>query len=130
MSLQGMFVHECDIYHLQSKTEGGSYGQPGQTTYYYKDTPDVLSQNCYFAENSATAAPTTIQSAPNQLNNGQVKVLFMPGTDVKHNDKVVKKNTNVTYYIRNPFPVVHPLTGEVSHIKAIAERKSEPWLTK
>ncbi|MBO1583154.1 DUF3599 family protein [Bacillus sp. XF8] len=130
MSLQGMFVHECDIYHLQKEKKSGSYGQPAEEVYSYKETPDIAEQSCYFAENVATAAATTIQSAPNQLNNEQVKVLFMPGIDVRHNDKVIKKNTNVTYYIRNPFPVVHPLTEEVNHIKAIAERKTEPWLTK
>lgn len=130
MSLQGMFVHECDIYHLQKEQKLGSYGQPGEWVYSYKETPDIADQNCYFVENDATDALTTIQSAPNQLNNEQIKVLFMPGTDVKHNDKVIKKNTNVTYYIRNPFPVVHPLTGESYHIKAIAERKTEPWLQK
>ncbi|PER25433.1 DUF3599 family protein [Bacillus cereus] len=126
MSLQGMFVHECDIYHLQKKELPGKYGQPGEIVYYYNDIPDISEQNCYFVESTTTS----IQSAPNELNNQDIRVLFMPGTDIKHNDKVVKKNTNVTYYIRNPFPVMHPLTGEVSHIKAIAERKSEPWLTK
>ncbi|MEX0134924.1 DUF3599 family protein [Bacillus nitratireducens] len=130
MSLQGMFIHECDIYHLQKKEQPGKYGQPGETVYYYNETPDIAEKSCYFAENVATAAPDTIQSSPNQLNTEQIKVLFIPGTDVRHNDKVNKKNTNVTYYIRNPFPVVHPLTGEVYHIKAIAERKKEPWLTK
>ncbi|MFB7351969.1 DUF3599 family protein [Bacillus thuringiensis] len=127
MSLQGMFIHECDIYHLQKETKPGKYGQPGEEVYSYKDIPDKAEQSCYFV---ATAAPDTIQSSPNQLNTEQIKVLFIPGTDVRHNDKVVKKNTNVTYYIRNPFPVVHPLTEEVNHIKAIAERKTEPWLTK
>ncbi|MGW6151209.1 DUF3599 family protein [Bacillus mycoides] len=130
MSLYGMMVHECDIYHLQKKEQPGKYGQPGETVYSYNETPDLAEQSCYFAENVATAATNTIQSSPNQLNTEQIKVLFMPGTDVKHNDKVIKKNTNITYYIRNPFPVVHPLTGEVSHIKATAERKSEPWLAK
>ncbi|MGX5574117.1 DUF3599 family protein [Bacillus toyonensis] len=130
MSLQGMFVHQCDIYHLQKTEQPGKYGQPGETIYSYNEIPEIAGQSCYFAENVATARPDTIQSAPNQLNTEGIRVLFMPGTDIKHNDKVVKKNTNVTYYIRNPFPVVHPLTGEVYHIKAIAERKSEPWLTK
>ncbi|AJH60161.1 DUF3599 family protein (plasmid) [Bacillus cereus] len=130
MSLQGMFVHECDIYHLQKKEQPGKYGQPGETVYSYNETPNIVGQSCYFAENVATAAPDTIQSLPNQLNTEQIKVLFIPGTDVRHNDKVIKRNTNITYYIRNPFPVVHPLTGEVNHIKAIAERKSEPWLAK
>ncbi|MGG0207765.1 Possible phage-related protein [Bacillus mycoides] len=130
MSLQGMFVHECDIYHLQKKELPGKYGQPGETVYSYDEIPNITEVDCYFVENVATAAPDTIQSSPNQLNTEQIKVLFMPGADVRHNDKVIKKNTNVTYYIRNPFPVVHPLTGEVNHIKAIAERKTEPWLTK
>ena len=105
MSLQGMFIHECDIYHLQKKEQPGKYGQPGETVYSYNETPDIAGQSCYFAENVATAAPDTIQSSPNQLNMEQMKVLFMPGTDVRHNDKVIKRNTNITYYIRNPFPV-------------------------
>ncbi|WP_434814504.1 DUF3599 family protein (plasmid) [Bacillus tropicus] len=130
MSLQGMFVHECDIYHLQKKEQPGKYGQPGEIVYSYNESPDIVGQSCYFAENVAVARSTAIQSAPNQLNEQHTRVLFMPGTDIKHNDKVIKKNTNVVYYIRNPFPVVHPLTGEVSHIKATAERKSEPWLAK
>ncbi|HGO9410855.1 TPA: DUF3599 family protein [Bacillus cereus] len=130
MSLQGMFIHECDIYHLQKTVQPGKYGQPGETVYSYDEIPNITEVDCYFAENVATAAPDTIQSSPNQLNTEQIKVLFMPSTDVRHNDKVIRKNTNVTYYIRNPFPVVHPLTGEVNHIKAIAERKSEPWLAK
>ncbi|MDV6040359.1 DUF3599 family protein [Bacillus sp. SM-B1] len=126
MSLQGMFVHECDIYRLQKKEQPGKYGQPGEIVYFYNETPDIAEQSCYFVE-STTAS---IQSSPNQLNNQEIRVLFMPDADVKHNDKVIKKDTNVTYYIRNPFPVANPRTGEVSHIKAIAERKSEPWLTK
>ncbi|MGX5627337.1 DUF3599 family protein [Bacillus cereus] len=130
MSLQEMMVHECDIYHLQKETKPGKYGQPGEEVYSYSDTPDIAGQSCYFAENVAIARPNAIQSAPNQLNEQHTRVLFMPGTDIKHNDKVIKKNTNVVYYIRNPFPVVNPRTEEVTHIKAIAERKSEPWLTK
>ncbi|TFF43615.1 DUF3599 family protein [Bacillus thuringiensis] len=130
MSLQGMFVHECDIYHLQKETKPGKYGQPGEEVYSYKDNPDIAEQSCYFAENVAIARPTAIQSVPNQLNEQHTRVLFMPGTDIKHNDKAVKKNTDVVYYIRNPFPVINPRTGEVTHIKAIAERKSEPWLAK
>lgn len=130
MSLQEMMVHECDIYHLQKETKPGKYGQPGEEVYSYSDTPDIAGQSCYFAENVAIARPNAIQSAPNQLNEQHTRVLFMPGTDIKHNDKVIKKNTNVVYYIRNPFPVVNPRIEEVTHIKAIAERKSEPWLTK
>lgn len=126
MSLQGMMVHECAVYHLQKEIKPGKFGQPGETVYYYNETPDIAEQGCYFVENTTTS----IQSAPNQLNNQEIRMLFMPGTDIKHNDKVIKKDTNVTYYIRNPFPVVNPRTGEVSHIKAIAERKSEPWLAK
>ncbi|MBE7128092.1 DUF3599 family protein [Bacillus mycoides] len=126
MSLYGMMVHECDIYHLQKKEQPGKYGQPGETVYSYNETPDIAEQGCYFVENTTTS----IQSVPNQLNNQEIRVLFMPDADVKHNDKAIKKDTYVTYYIRNPIPVVHPLTGEVSHIKAIAERKSEPWLAK
>ena len=130
MSLQGMMVHKCDIYHLQKEIKPGKYGQPVEEVYSYKEIPDISEQSCYFAENVAIARPTAIQSAPNQLNEQHIRVLFMPGTDIKHNDKVIKKNTNVVYYIRNPFPVVNPRTEEVTHIKAIAERKSEPWLTK
>ncbi|PEU05223.1 hypothetical protein CN527_02465 [Bacillus cereus] len=130
MSLQGMFIHECDIYRLQKEQKSGSYGQPAEWVYSYNETPDIAEQSCYFAENVATARPDAVQSAPNQLNNEGLRVLFAPGTDIKHNDKVIKKNTNITYYIRNPFPVVHPLTGEINHIKAIAERKTEPWLQK
>ncbi|WP_242255032.1 DUF3599 family protein [Bacillus cereus group sp. BfR-BA-01379] len=126
MSLQGMMVHECDIYHLQKETKPGKFGQPGEEVYLYKDTPDIAEQSCYFIEGTTAS----IQSVPNQLNSQEIRVLFMPDADVKHNDKVIKKDTNVTYYVRNPFPVKNPHTGEVSHIKAIAERKSEPWLAK
>lgn len=130
MSLKGMMVHACDVYHLQKKEQPGKFGQPGETVYYYNENPDIAEQSCYFAENVVSARPTAIQSAPNQLNEQHTRVLFMPVTDIKHNDKVIKKNTDVVYYIRNPFQVVHPLTSEVSHIKATAERKSEPWLAK
>lgn len=87
MSLQGMMVHECDIYHLQKETKPGKYGQPGEEVYSYKDTPDIAEQGCYFIEGTTAS----IQSVPNQVNNQEIRVLFMPDADVKHNDKAIKK---------------------------------------
>lgn len=88
MSYEDLLDHECDIYHLKSRSSGGKWGIPDenrQQEHFYAEKADVLEQPCYFIEKTQNVT----QGEPNNEMFQTFLVHFPIDADIQLNDKVV-----------------------------------------
>lgn len=100
MSINQLFDHKCDIYRLQESVESGTYGLPDSKTFGYTSTPVAVDQECHFKLSALSAGVT--RTDPNKQVFQEGKLTFPLGTDVQNQDKVVNKETQVTYIVYFP----------------------------
>ena len=98
MAYEELLIHTCDIYHLQEKTVGGSWGVPGTTEYVYEDLPDQEAVNCYWYKQSLRLAPGEPGTDFVEL----WTVQFPIEIDIRENDKIVFRGVSYKAHIPEP----------------------------
>ena len=113
MSFRSLLTDKCDIYHLVEKTSSPGYGLPGDTEYSYPDVPDAVDVPCKFTEKGQAIT----QGEPGAEIVHNFSVSFMPGVDVRLNDKLV--------WSGNEFKAQIPRKVKNHHIELAAIRKGK-----
>lgn len=103
MSLEALFDHKCDIYHLQKEDKDPGYGLSPTPAFSYGKEPDITSQTCHF--NVKSRSVVIAQTAPVNLMDAKIKLVLPIGTDVRCNDKVVDCDTGLEYTAEQPINV-------------------------
>jgi hypothetical protein len=98
MAFKDLLDHRCDIYHM-TKGEKDMGFAIKQTGFSYPEAPDVEDVECHFNVNT-NATLTQTESANEFIYSG--KLQLPAGTDVRVNDKIVDKNTGLTYTAEIP----------------------------
>ena len=111
MSFRSMLTDKCNIYHLQESSVSSGYGLPGDTEYIYPDAPDALDVPCKFTEKSQSI----VQGEPGNEIVHSFNVIFLPGVDVRLNDKLVWNGME--------FKAQIPRRIRNHHIEVVAIRK-------
>lgn len=101
MSIEKLFDHTCDIYHVVKEEKDVGYGLPSSSLFKYNDTPDLVDVPCHFhVKDSVTT--TLSQNEPQATYESRVKVGFHIDADIRLNDKIVHKQTGLEYYAEIP----------------------------
>lgn len=85
MSFRSLLTDKCNVYHLQEGTTSPGYGLPGESEFKYSETPDLVDMSCKFTEKGQTIT----QGEPGAEIVHSFDVSFLPGVDVRLNDKLV-----------------------------------------
>lgn len=98
MSIDSLFDHACDIYHMTEKSRSLGYGiRDGE--FLYPDKPDEEDVPCHFNASPAGSLQQT-ESANEYIFTG--KLQLPAGTDIRVNDKIVDKGNGLVYYAEIP----------------------------
>lgn len=103
MSLEALFDHKCDIYHIRKEGKSPGYGLAASPSFNYPDEPDIKEQECHFGVKSA--AVTVTQAVPTNLMDAKIKLTIPIGTDIRINDKIVNCDTGLEYTAEQPINV-------------------------
>lgn len=113
MSFRSLLTDKCDIYHLVETTTSPGYGLPGETEYSYPDVPDAVDVPCKFTEKNQSIT----QGEPGAEIVHSFGVNFLPGVDVRLNDKLVWNGME--------FKAQIPRKIKNHHIEVVAIRKGK-----
>jgi len=103
MALEDFFDHKCDLYHIIGDEDSPGYGLPGSPSFNYPDTPDVADVDCHFAQGSSGGTVNTlVQNLPEHAYEERIKLTLPIGTDIRVNDKVLDKRTNLEFIAELP----------------------------
>lgn len=100
MSLETLFDHTCDIYHMRKADESPGYGLPPSPTFSYPETPDLSGIPCHFSVRDS--ALTIVQREPQANLEGRIKLNLPLDTDVRINDTIVDVTLGVEYTAELP----------------------------
>lgn len=103
MSLEALFDHTCDIYHVKKEGKSPGYGLVASPSFDYPEEPDIAGQTCHFGVKFRNAAIT--QTAPANLLEEKTKLTLPIGTDVRLNDKIVNCANGLEYTAEQPVNV-------------------------
>lgn len=87
--IEDFFEQKCNIYHLMSEKVDYGYGIDITTerAYKYSDKPNEILVPCHFTL-SSQIGEKVYQGRPMSTLDGDVKVAFPVGTDIRINDKI------------------------------------------
>ncbi len=91
--------HTCDIFHVAGVSNSPGYGLPSGQQFEYGADPAAVDVPCHF---HLKDSGSLTQRAPQADLMERIKVDFLPGVDLRLNDKVVWKQTGLTYYAEVP----------------------------
>lgn len=103
MAIEDFFDHRCDLYHLIGSEDSPGFGLPDSPVHSYPDTPDEADVKCHFAQGGSGGTQNTlVQELPEHRYEERIKLTLPIGTDVRVNDKVLDKRTNLFYIAELP----------------------------
>lgn len=102
MPIEMLFDHECDIYKCNKKQSAKGYGLPSGEEYDYPKNPDLVDIPCHF---KSAESITISKNSPALSLSGDIILKLPIGTDIKQNDRVLDKRTNIMYVAYTPVPV-------------------------
>ncbi len=100
MSIESLFDHRCDIYHLTSEEKSPGYQLPASPVFSYPKEPDEANVPCHFGVRSFN--PTIQQTQPANEYEAKIKLTLPIGTDIRRNDKIVEPTTGLEYTAEQP----------------------------
>lgn len=100
MSIEALFDHTCDIYHIVETQTSPGYNLPTAPTFEYPSTADESAIPCHF--NIRGYNPSLVQNEPENSMADRVKVNLPVGTDIRLNDKVTDLTTGLSYTAVSP----------------------------
>lgn len=103
MAIEDFFDHLCDIYHINSTDASPGFGLPDSTSHDHSDTPDEVDVPCHFTQSGGGSTQRALeQQLPENRYEDRIKLTLPIGTDVRVNDKVLDKRTNLFYTAEIP----------------------------
>lgn len=118
MSIESLFDHTCDIYHLAQTQVSPGFNLPASPKDGYPSKADLTAIPCHF--NVKGNSPKLIQNEPENSLTERIKLNLPVGTDVRINDKVVDNSSGLTYSAVSP-----PRNIRNHHIIVYIERTRE-----
>lgn len=103
VSIENLFNHLCDIYHLQIESFSQNYGLPEAESYFYAPEPDLAGVSCHFGVKSQNVSVN--QTEPANVMESRIKLTLPEGTDVRINDKIIDCSTGCEYTAEQPVNV-------------------------
>ncbi len=100
MSFEKLLDHKCDIYHAVEEGESPGYGLLGQMSVHYPEQPDHVNISCHFGLEGRQSF--VIQAEPQTNIDDRMQLLLPKGTDVRFNDKIVRKENGLVYTANVP----------------------------
>lgn len=101
MSIESLFDHVCDIYHLNTSEQSLGYGLPKSPTFSYESKADVKGVPCHFNIRQGNDKRMVQREPQNELTE-RIKLNLPEGTDIRINDKVVDVVTGLEYTVASP----------------------------
>lgn len=118
MSIERLFDHTCDIYHLTQTDESPGYNLPPAPKDSYPLTADISAVPCHF--NIKGDSPKLIQNEPENSLTERTKLNLPVGTDIRINDRVVDTTVGLAFTV-----VSAPRNIRGNHIIVYVERTRE-----
>lgn len=118
MSIERLFDHTCDIYHLAQEKKSPGYNLPASPKDAYPQTADISGIPCHF--NIKGDSPKLIQNEPENSLTERTKLNLPIGADIRLNDRVIDTTTGLEYTAVSP-----PRNIRGNHIFAYVERTRE-----
>ncbi len=100
MSIEKLFDHKCDIYHLRKTESVMNYGLPSSESFDYTDAPDEKSVPCHFGIESLDTEVT--QKNPQNILQERIKLALPYGTDIRINDRIIDCASGLEYTAERP----------------------------
>ena len=101
MSIEALFDHSCDIYHLIKTEKSPGYNLPGSPNHTYPDKPDENGVECHFTVREGHNTSIS-QNEPQNEYSARIKLNLPVGTRININDKVVDCTTGLEYTAVTP----------------------------
>ncbi len=105
MAWEDFFNHKCDIYHIVKSSDNVGYGVTDTEHFSYPAKPDHTDVDCHFMIRTGKAV--IVQTEPANDYDARIKLALPAGTDIRINDKVVSKETGLTYIAELPRVIKH-----------------------
>lgn len=115
MSIEALFDHSCDIYHIVETQTSPGYSLPATPTFSYPSQADEKGIPCHF--NIRGYNSSLVQNEPDNSLTDRVKVNLPVGTVIGLNDKMTDLVTGLTYTVVSP-----PRNIRGNHIIVYVER--------
>jgi hypothetical protein len=105
MAWEDFFNHKCDIYHIVKSDNDIGFGVTDSESFSYPSVPDCDDVDCHFMIRTGKAI--VVQSEPTNDYDARIKLALPAGTDIRINDKVVSKETGLSYIAELPRTIKH-----------------------
>lgn len=119
MSIEALFDHSCDIYHLIKEEKSPGYNLPSSPSHKYPSQADHGGVPCHFTVRVGNNT-SLVQNEPQNELSARTKLNLPVGTDIRLNDKVVDCENGLEYTAVTP-----PRNIRGHHIIVYVERTRE-----
>lgn len=119
MSIERLFDHKCDIYHIDEDEKSPGYGLPSSPDFEYPSETHQNGVECHFTVRVGNNTSMT-QNEPQNEFAARIKLNLPVGTDIRLHDKVVDCDTELAYTVVTP-----PRNIRGNHIIVYVERTRE-----
>ena len=119
MSIEALFDHKCDIYHITQDENNPGYGLPSSPSFSYPSQADESGVQCHFTVRVGNNT-SMVQNEPQNEFSARIKLNLPVGTDIRLHDKVVDCDTRLEYTAVTP-----PRNIRGHHIIVYTERTKE-----
>ena len=100
MAFSNLLNHKCDVYHNVKTSTSPGYNLPGSPKFSYPDTPDITEVPCHFEIRVGTQSIS--QKEPQADFDANIKLVYLNGTDIRINDKIVDIEDGFEYTAGKP----------------------------
>ena len=100
MAFANLLNHKCDVYHNTKTNTSPGYNLPGSPKFSYPDTPDITEAPCHFEMRVGTQSIS--QKEPQAVFDATIKFVYLTGTDIRINDKIVDQFDGFEYTAGKP----------------------------
>lgn len=115
MSIEALFDHSCNIYHIAEEQKSPGYNLPSSPSFSYPTEPEESNIPCHF--NIRGNNPSLTQNEPDNRLTERTKLNLPVGTDIRIHDKVADCDTGLEYTVVSP-----PRDIRGNHIIVYVER--------
>ena len=119
MSIEALFDHRCDIYHLLDEENSPGYNLPSSPSHTYPSEAAESGVECHFTVRVGNNTSMT-QNEPQNDYTARTKLNLPVGTDIRLLDKVVDLDNGLEYTVSTP-----PRNIRGNHIIVYVERVRE-----
>ncbi len=116
MSIEDLFDHTCDIYHLLKDDKSPGYNLPASSTFSHSQEAHVKALPCHFGIRTSNNSSMTQKEPQNDFTE-RTKLNLPINTDIRILDKVIDCETQLEYTVVAP-----PRNIRGHHIIAYIER--------